>query len=103
MLPKRSGCMNLLALVARKKRNSSIWIGTNLVKSGDAQAVVSAGNTGAYQWWPHFFYWVPFREWNARLSRRACQLEKGMAVMLDVGATVDCTAKQLYQFGDHGV
>ena len=35
------------AAVARKKRDSSIWIATELVKSGEAQAVVSAGNTGA--------------------------------------------------------
>ncbi|MGQ0627658.1 MAG: phosphate acyltransferase PlsX, partial [Phycisphaerales bacterium] len=35
------------ALVARKKRDSSIWVATELVKSGDAVAVVSAGNTGA--------------------------------------------------------
>lgn len=35
------------AKALRKKRNSSISIATDLVKSGDAQAVVSAGNTGA--------------------------------------------------------
>jgi glycerol-3-phosphate acyltransferase PlsX len=31
----------------RKKKDSSIVVGTNLVKSGEAQAFVSAGNTGA--------------------------------------------------------
>jgi glycerol-3-phosphate acyltransferase PlsX len=35
------------AQVARKKRDSSIWVATNLVKSGEADAVISAGNTGA--------------------------------------------------------
>jgi phosphate acyltransferase len=35
------------ATVARKKRNSSIWIATELVKRGEASAVVSPGNTGA--------------------------------------------------------
>ena len=35
------------AAVARKKRDSSIWIATELVKSGEAGAVVSPGNTGA--------------------------------------------------------
>ena len=35
------------AQVARKKRDSSIWVATELVKAGKAQAVVSAGNTGA--------------------------------------------------------
>src|SRR5262245_28655503 len=33
--------------VARRKRDSSIWIGTELVKKGEAVAIVSAGNTGA--------------------------------------------------------
>src|SRR4029077_18371351 len=35
------------ATVARKKRDSSIWIATELVKSGEASAVVSPRNTGA--------------------------------------------------------
>ncbi len=40
--------MNDPALAAlRKKKNSSITRGVNLVKSGDCQAVVSAGHTGA--------------------------------------------------------
>ena len=35
------------ATVARKKRDSSIWVATELVKNGHADAVVSPGNTGA--------------------------------------------------------
>src|SRR3989442_15786504 len=35
------------ASVARKKRDSSVWVATELVKTGEASAVVSAGNTGA--------------------------------------------------------
>jgi glycerol-3-phosphate acyltransferase PlsX len=35
------------AAVARKKRDSSIWVATELVKNGHADAVVSPGNTGA--------------------------------------------------------
>src|SRR5919201_5766320 len=35
------------AQVARRKRDSSIWVATELVKSGEAVGVVSAGNTGA--------------------------------------------------------
>ena len=37
----------LPATVARKKRDSSIWVATELVKNGEASAVVSPGNTGA--------------------------------------------------------
>ena len=35
------------ALAARKKRDSSIWKATELVKIKQAEALVSAGNTGA--------------------------------------------------------
>ena len=35
------------ALIARKKRDSSIWKATELVKNKQADALVSAGNTGA--------------------------------------------------------
>src|SRR5438445_13545204 len=33
--------------VVRRKRDSSIWVGTELVKKGEAVAIISAGNTGA--------------------------------------------------------
>ena len=33
--------------VVRRKRDSSIWISTELVKKSEAVAVISAGNTGA--------------------------------------------------------
>nr|MBI3612559.1 phosphate--acyl-ACP acyltransferase [Nitrospirota bacterium] len=45
--PQTVGMHESPALVARKKRDSSIWVATELVKAGEASAVVSAGNTGA--------------------------------------------------------
>jgi len=40
------------ATTLRSKKKSSISIATGLVKSGDADAVISAGNTGApYRWY----------------------------------------------------
>src|SRR5712692_9075671 len=33
--------------VVRRKRDSSIWVATEMVKKGEAVAVISAGNTGA--------------------------------------------------------
>src|SRR5262245_21131092 len=35
------------ALEARRRRDSSIYVGLGLVRSGEADAFVSAGNTGA--------------------------------------------------------
>jgi glycerol-3-phosphate acyltransferase PlsX len=89
------------AQVARKKRDSSIWIATELVQSGEAQAVVSPGNTGASVVSAIF---VLDRIKGVERPAIATTLPTliGTAVMLDVGANVDCTASQLVQFGIMG-
>ena len=87
--------------VARKKRNSSIWIATSLVKSGEAEAVVSAGNTGATMV-SAFFLLGAIKGVERPAIAATLPTLQGTAVMLDVGATVDCTAQQLYQFGIMG-
>lgn len=89
------------AQVARKKRDSSIWVATNLVKTGQADAVVSAGNTGATMVSAFFLLGVIKGVERPAICATLPTLE-GTAVMLDVGATVDCTARQLYQFGIMG-
>jgi glycerol-3-phosphate acyltransferase PlsX len=85
------------ALVARKKRDSSIWVATNLVKTGEAQAVVSAGNTGATMVSAFFLLGVIKGVERPAIAATLPTLQ-GTAIMLDVGATVDCTAQHLYQF-----
>jgi len=89
------------AQVARKKRDSSIWVATKLVKTGQVDAVVSAGNTGATMVSAFFLLGVIKGVERPAICATLPTLE-GTAVMLDVGATVDCTAKQLYQFGIMG-
>jgi len=89
------------AQVARKKRDSSIWVATNLVKTGKAHAVVSAGNTGATMV-AAFFLLGSLQGVERPAIAAILPTRKGMAVMLDVGATVDCSAQQLYQFGIMG-
>lgn len=84
--------------VARKKRDSSIWIATELVKSGDASAVVSAGNTGASMVAAFFILGVIKGVERPAIAVTLPTLT-GTAVMLDAGATVDCTAEHLHQFG----
>lgn len=85
------------ALVARKKRDSSIWVATNLVKTGEARAVVSAGNTGATMVSAFFLLGVIKGVERPAIAATLPTLQ-GTAIMLDVGATVDCTAQHLYQF-----
>jgi len=89
------------AQVARKKRDSSIWVATGLVKSGEAEGVVSAGNTGATMV-SAFFQLGTIKGVERPAIAAILPTLKGTAVMLDVGATVDCTARNLYQFGIMG-
>jgi len=84
--------------VARKKRDSSIWVATELVKSGEANAVVSAGNTGASMVAAFFILGVIKGVERPAIAVTLPTLS-GTAVMLDAGANVDCTAQHLYQFG----
>lgn len=86
------------AQVARKKRDSSIWIATELVKAGEASAVVSAGNTGASVVSAFFLLGVIKGVERPAIAATLPTLT-GTAIMLDVGATVDCTPQHLFQFG----
>ncbi|HEU4685141.1 MAG TPA: phosphate acyltransferase PlsX [Nitrospira sp.] len=89
------------AAVARKKRDSSIWIATELVKSGDASAVVSPGNTGASMVASFFLLGLAKGVERPAIATSLPTLN-GEAIMLDVGANVDCTAQHLVQFAIMG-
>ena len=84
--------------VLRRKKNSSIQVGCRLVCEGKADAVVSAGHSGAAVACGMFII--------GRLKgveRPAlCTLmptEKNPVIVLDVGANVDCRPYHLFQFG----
>lgn len=89
------------ASVARKKRDSSIWIATSLVKQGEVSAVVSAGNTGASMVAAFFLLGVIKGVERPAIAATLPTLT-GMAVMVDVGANVDCQPHHIYQFGIMG-
>ena len=89
------------AQVARKKRDSSIWVASTLVKTGEAQAVVSAGNTGAAMV-SSFFLLGTIKGVERPAIAASLPTIRGTAIMLDVGATVDCSARQLHQFAIMG-
>ncbi len=89
------------AQVARKKRDSSVWIANELVKSGEAQAVVSAGNTGASMV-AAFFVLEVIKGVERPAIATTLPTLTGLAIMLDVGANVDCNAQHLFQFGIMG-
>ena len=86
------------ATSVRRKRNSSIVIGLNLVKEGKADAFFSAGNTGAV---------VCAATLELRLLpgiERAgigiiTPTLKGNSLIIDVGANIDPKPTQLLQYG----
>ena len=83
--------------VVRKKRDSSIWVATELVKSGVADAVVSPGNTGASMV-ASFFVLGLTKGVERPAIATSLPTVTGEAIILDVGANVDCSAKDLEQF-----
>lgn len=85
----------------RGKKDSSMRVAINLVKSGEAQACVSAGNTGALMAISRFVLkTLPGIDRPAIAS--ILPTAKGHIHVLDLGANVDCTAEHLLQFAVMG-
>ncbi len=87
--------------VFRRKKDSSIRVANNLVKSGEAVAVISAGNTGAAMATSLFVLGA-----LEGVERPAIAVFmptiKGSCLVLDMGANVDCKPVHLLQFGIMG-
>jgi len=89
------------AVALRTKRDSSMRVAVDLVKRGEADACVSAGNTGALMAISRFVLkMMPGVERPAIASMLPTQ--KGRCCMLDLGANVNCTAVHLVQFAVMG-
>ena len=89
------------AQALRGKKDSSMRVAINLVKSGEAQAVVSAGNTGALMATARFVLkTLPGIDRPAIIT--AFPTVHGHVHILDLGANVDSTPEQLLQFGIMG-
>ncbi len=81
----------------RKKKDSSIMVAFDLVRRGEADAVVSAGNSGA-----------TMAAGIRKLGRLKGVSRPGIAsifptlkkpvILMDIGANVDCRAQHLFQF-----
>ena len=86
----------------RNKKDSSIRVASRLVRDGIAHGVVSAGNTGAVMATTKMVQgMLPGVDRPALASAFPTRIGTS-AVMLDVGANVDCTAKMLGQFAIMG-
>jgi glycerol-3-phosphate acyltransferase PlsX len=85
----------------RRKKDSSMRVAINLVKRGDAQACVSAGNTGALMAISRFVLkTLPGIDRPAIASQLPTRT--GTTTALDLGANVNCPAEQLVQFAVMG-
>ncbi len=88
-------------LSVRRKKDSSMVVALNLVKEGEADAVVSAGNTGAYL--TAAFMVLGRIDGIKRPALAPCMPNKnGMSVIIDSGANVDCKPEYLVQFAHMG-
>ena len=86
----------------RFKKDSSMRVAINLVKSGEAHACVSAGNTGALMAISRFVLkTIPGIDRPA-IATLLPNMQGGYTYVLDLGANVDCTPEQLMQFGVMG-
>lgn len=82
----------------RRKKNSSMVVGMDMVKRGEAAAFISAGNTGA------LMAGALFRIGRIEGIDRPALAPiiptlSGGSMLIDVGANADCKPKNLLQFG----
>lgn len=89
-------------IALRAKTDSSMRVALELVKSGRADACVSAGNTGALMVMSmRVLTMLPYLKRPALCSSLP-HLQQGATVMLDLGSNIHCTPDMLWQFACMG-
>ena len=89
------------ALAIRRKKDSSMVVGLRALEQGDADGFLSAGNTGALLAGGLFIIKrIPGIDRAALAS--VYPTVKGLSLLVDAGANVDCKAEYLNQFGIMG-
>ena len=90
------------SMAFRKKRDSSVHVAAKLVRSGQADAMVSAGNTGAVMATARFILGTLPSVDRPALAAPFPTSRGSVSVILDVGANVDSKATQIEQFAVMG-
>jgi glycerol-3-phosphate acyltransferase PlsX len=88
-------------LAIRRKKQSSMVVGLNLVKNGEAEAFVSAGSTGAVLVGGQTIIGKIKGIQRAPLAP-LIPTENGVSLLIDCGANVDARAEHLVQFARMG-
>lgn len=91
-----------LEVALRRKKNSSMRICIEQVKSGEAQVAVSAGNTGALMAISRYVLKTLAGIDRPAIAGQMPNVSGGVTTMLDLGANVDCTPEHLLQFAVMG-
>ncbi|MGH9737737.1 MAG: phosphate acyltransferase PlsX [Candidatus Acidiferrales bacterium] len=86
----------------RRKKDSSLHVAARLVRDGKADALVSAGNTGAVMTVSRFVIGTLPSVDRPALAWAFPNMKEKVSVMLDVGANVDSKPEQLEQFAVMG-
>ena len=84
--------------IALRKRDSSMKVAFEMIKRGDAQAVVSAGNSGAMMAIGMLVIGTLPQVTRPAILAIVPGTSKG-TIIIDAGANVDCKPRQLLQFG----
>lgn len=85
----------------REKKNSSLVEGLNLLKNGEGDGFITAGNTGAYLAGA-FRYLGRIKGIKRPALTTVMPTADGFCIVLDVGANADCKPEFLHQFAIMG-
>jgi phosphate acyltransferase len=91
-----------LEVALRRKKDSSMRVAIEQVKSGAAQAAVSAGNTGALMAIARYVLKTLDGIDRPAIAAQMPNAKGGATTVLDMGANVDCSAEHLFQFAIMG-
>ena len=86
---------------AKRGKDTSMWLAIESVKNKDSDIVISAGNTGAL---------LVISKLNLKMIENIDKPalsalwpnKKGMSVVLDLGANIECSSKNLFDFSIMG-
>ncbi|KAF1045067.1 MAG: Phosphate acyltransferase [Herbaspirillum frisingense] len=87
-----------IEVALRRKKDSSLRVAVTLVKDGQAQAAVSAGNTGALMAVSRYVLKTLPGVDRPAICTILPNQKDGPTYMLDLGANVDCEPQHLHQF-----
>jgi phosphate acyltransferase len=89
-------------MAVRKKKDASVLVGLRLVKNGEADAMISAGNTGAVHVASRTIV-GPIRGVARSAIATILPTLGAPVLLLDMGANVDCAARHLIDFAEMGM